>query len=496
MRIIVALVIALGLVGSALAATPGQVSTKSGVVQGVDKNGVTSWLGIPFAAPPVGELRWKAPEPPAPWQGVRQADKFGPACMQNHELHAPGADQAVSEDCLYLNVWKGDDAGPAKQPVMMYIYGGGFNIGSSAWPQTNGTSLARRGVIVVSIGYRLGKLGFFADPALLAEAKDQPTGNFGILDAIEGLKWIKANIAAFGGDPANVTIFGESAGGAAVNMLMTTPLAKDLFAKAIVESGGPFPAKPLAEAEDDARKAAQDWGVAGDDMKALRALPAATILGNATMMQGGSGPFVDGQVVPAQTLDLYRQGKFARVPIMLGTNSYEAGLFPMLSKGVKEQHPADWPKITQLYDGYGSHDDALVAGQLITDLMFTLPAREAAEAIAATNDPVYVYSFNYLRPSERGKLPGALHFDEVYQVFGTAPTAPMGGDPVDPAIVDAMQSRWTDFAKTGVPGTDWPKLTSANEAVLVFSETGAKPEPGYLKQRLALARTLPPPSMP
>jgi para-nitrobenzyl esterase len=375
---------------------------------------------------------------------------------------------------------------------MFYIYGGGFNIGSSGWPQTDGTNFAKRGVVLVSVGYRLGKFGFFADPALVAEAKGGPAGNYGVMDMIAGLEWVKANIAAFGGDPGNVTVFGESAGGAAVHMLMASPLARGLFHKAIVESGGPFPLKDLTAAEADATAAVAGWGVKEGDLAALRALPADKVLGNATMMQGGSMPMIDGKVVPQDLLAAYKAGAIAHVPIMIGTNSYEAGLFPGWTKGVKERYAAQWPQIAAVFDGFGSGKDEIVAGQLVTDQRFTLPAREAAKDAAASGNPTYVYSFNYLRPSQQGKAPGALHFDEVYAVFGTEPTAPFGGDPNDPAIVDAMEGSWVAFARTGVPRADWPRIGAGSDTVMVFDNKGVRAEKDYLKARLGVAAELPP----
>ena len=203
------------LCASGALAAPGPVKTQQGLVQGVDQGGVTSWLGLPFAAPPVGELRWRPPEAPASWKGVRAANDFGAPCMQGLPPGAPGADRKQSEDCLYLNVWAASGPKAPKRPVMFYIHGGGFQFGMTAWGETNGASLARHGVIVVTTGYRLGKFGFFAHPALMKEAGGGPAGNYGLMDMVAALKWVKANIAAFGGDPDNITIFGESAGAGA-----------------------------------------------------------------------------------------------------------------------------------------------------------------------------------------------------------------------------------------------------------------------------------------
>lgn len=241
--------LAFGLVAASAGAAV--VTTDHGRVSGVVAEGVESFKGIPFAAPPVGDLRWRPPADPKPWTDVRAGDAYGPACPQ----HMPAAwglpDPKWSEDCLYLNVWRPESAKPgAKLPVMVWIYGGGFTIGNGASKIYDGTHLAQNGVVVVNMNYRLGRLGWFAHPALTAEAKGGATADFGLMDQIAALKWVKANIAAFGGDPANVTIFGESAGAMSVNLLMVSPAARGLFAKAITESGlGRIAAKTMAAAE-------------------------------------------------------------------------------------------------------------------------------------------------------------------------------------------------------------------------------------------------------
>lgn len=483
----VAAVLAMG--GAALA-DPAPVATQSGLVQGVDRDGVTSWLGLPYAAPPVGDLRWRAPQPPASWQGVRQADHFGSPCMQSLPPGAPGADLPLSEDCLYLNVWApdGPHGGPTagKRPVMFYIHGGGFQFGMTAWHETDGTSLARHGVIVVTTAYRLGKFGFFAHPALLKEAKGGPSGNFGLMDMVAALTWVKANIAAFGGDPDNITIFGESAGGGAVDDLMISPSARGLFQKAIVESGGPVNLRGLEQAEADARATAAEWGVTSDDAAALRAVPAATVLAKGP----GSSPMVDGVVLPFNVIQAFQAGKVAHVPIIFGTNSYEAGAFQAAAKDLDKKYAGQWPQIMKVYDGYGTHDPVKVQGQLATDLVMTWNNRQTAMGAAANGLPTWVYSYNYLRPAQQGKTPGASHFDEVYAVFGTTPTA-KPTDVVEPFMIEAVERRWTDFAKTGVPGPGWPRFTTGAATVGVFSNDGFKAEPGYEKARMELDASLP-----
>jgi para-nitrobenzyl esterase len=488
----IALAIAAVLIAAASAtAATAPVKTEGGLVQGVDGDGVTIFRGIPFAAPPVGDLRWRAPQPAAHWQGVKQADKFGDTCMQN--VPAVGGPLTVSEDCLYLNVWTPNAKPGAKLPVMVWIYGGGFNVGSSSWPQTEGSSLARHGVVLVSFNYRLGKFGFFAHPALTKEAAGGELGNYGVMDMIAALKWVKANIAAFGGDPGNVTIFGESAGGMAVDFLMESPGARGLFHKAIVESGGGrLPSLDLKAAEAAGAKAAQSWGVTGDDPAALRAVPAKTVLGNATMLAGGSSPFIDGKVIPELTLDAFQAGRVAHVPYMIGTNAYEAGLFAGMgdTTAATPAAKANWSKIEAVYDGYGTHDPKLVKDELATDMFMTEPARALARAASSHGLPTYLYQFSYLRPSQRnGKLPGPLHFDEVYVVFDSMKTAPAAGAD-DKAAVEAMESRWTSFAKTGKPSPDWPQFKPGDERLLDFTNTGPVERKDFAKQRLDLAEAV------
>ena len=309
-------------------AAPAPVITASGALQGVEAAGVVSYKGIPYAAAPVGDLRWRPPGPAPHWQGVRAADRYGNMCMQNVPPNTAWGDIPTSEDCLYLNVWR-PAAVSAPLPVMVWIHGGGFNIGASSWPQTEGSSLARRGVMLVELNYRMGKFGFFAHPALTKENPNGELGNYGLMDMIAALKWVKANAAAFGGDPANVTVFGESAGGMAVNFLMESPDARGLFQKAMVESGGGRNGfASFTEAEAAGAAAAQAWGVTGDDPTALRAIPAKTVLGSASIGGGGASPMIDGKVVPEPIMAAFTAGHIAHVSYVIGSNAYEIGLFP------------------------------------------------------------------------------------------------------------------------------------------------------------------------
>ncbi len=274
------LIVALCGAGISMAQSLAPVKVEGGLLQGTSEHGLRVYRGIPFAAPPVGDFRWRAPQPAAKWQGVRQADKFGPRCYQGGR-GAPGVE--TSEDCLYLNVWSPAKSARDRIPVLVWIYGGGFNAGATSEPNYSGENLAQKGVVLVSIGYRVGQIGFFVHPELSAENNRHASGNYGLLDMIAGLQWVQRNIAAFGGDPHRVTIFGESAGGIAVSMLCASPLAKGLFHGAISESGGSFgPPRPatlpgenlkrLADAERSGEAYAKSAGASS--MAELRKLPA------------------------------------------------------------------------------------------------------------------------------------------------------------------------------------------------------------------------------
>ena len=310
-----------------IANQPDPVKVEQGLLQGTFEDGLTVYKGIPFAAPPVGDLRWRAPQPPAKWEGVLQADKFAPGPIQSW-----GSPSDFSEDCLYLNVWTPAKTSNDNIPVFVWIYGGGFNGGSTSVPTYSGEKLAKKGVVLVSIAYRVGQLGFMAHPELSAESPNHVSGNYGLLDMIAALKWIKKNIAVFGGDPNKVTIFGESAGGIAVSMLCASPLAKGLFEGAISESGGSFGPprhttypgenlKLLTDAEQSGLEYTKSAGVSS--IEELRKIPADKL----PAIKGLAWPIVDGYVIPGDQYKLYEAGKFNDTPILVGYNSDEGASF-------------------------------------------------------------------------------------------------------------------------------------------------------------------------
>lgn len=505
----VGLVLAVSLAGASALAVAGDISvtmpvaTATGLLQGVEHQGVTAYLGVPFAAAPVGDLRWRAPRRPAPWQGVRSADGFGKSCMQEADGFNTLGQKALSEDCLYLNVWTPAHASSARMPVMVWLHGGGFAHASGAHPSSDGARLAAHGVMVVTVNYRLGRFGFFAHPSLTHENAAAPLANYGLLDQIAALEWVKENAAAFGGDPTNVTVFGQSAGGVAICYLLATPLAKGLFQRAIIESGVFFTGPPdqprtLQEAETVGIAAAKSWGLVKADAAALRRVPAETVLAGSP---GASWPVIDGKIVAGDLRAAFDAGQIAHVPLLLGTNSYEVGWPPLAAwpRGLSQRLSAQWPAVSSLYDGYGTHRTDLIEGQLATDMSFAAPTRYAARAAARNGLSTYLYTFSYLRPSQSAHVPGPVHCDEIYAVFGTMDQVESHPDATTQRVIDEVQSRWVRFAKTGRPtesAAQWPALTPNSEESVEFTTKGPIVRADYARARLDLAERLaaaPPP---
>jgi len=470
------------------------VTVQQGALVGMIEGPVASFKGIPYAAPPVGELRWRAPQPAAGWSGQRDATQYGHDCAQ-----APFPPDAApirtqpAEDCLYLNVWKpAGAAADARLPVMVWVHGGGFVNGGTSPAVYSGAAFARDGVVLVSINYRLGRFGFFAHPALKAEGLG---GNFGFLDQIAALKWVQANVAAFGGDPGNVTVFGESAGGMSMHMLLQSPLARGLFARAIIESGGgrdgTLPMPTMARAA----KAGADFAP-GLDAAALRALPAAKVTGKLSMMsmaEGGySGPMVDGQTILGASNDAAAAGLYAPVPVMIGANSAD-GFPTMTSKpAIFASYGAQADRARALYDPQGKASGLVVGTMTSADRMFIEPARALARILAA-RQPVYLYRFAYAHPAPLAAMGGAPHASELPYVFDS-----LAGRKTPPAIAAEQpvatltHTLWVAFAKTGrpdgLPGlAPWPRATSADTTVQVIDASGAAHVEDPYDARLDLA---------
>jgi para-nitrobenzyl esterase len=486
---------------AATAAVADPVHTRQGEVGGVTAGKVESFKGIPFAAPPIGEARWRPPGPGPSWTGVKAADAFGPICMQGRR--GPAA-PPMSEDCLTLNVWRpaGAKAGD-KLPVMVWIYGGAFVQGAASTPFYDGTHFAEQGVVLVSFNYRVGRFGFFAHPALDAgpETKGGPFANYGLMDQIAALKWVRANIAAFGGDPRNVTMFGESAGAISVNYLMGSPAAHGLFDKAISESGfGRSVPRALKAAEGFGQSFAESNGVKGDDAAAaaaLRALPASAINVQASGLSDPSNPnpILDGKILTQGIDQAFAKGEEAHVPYLEGGNSYEASLFPRIADvpGPVIARAGDPEKVVALYGGQPAPE---VAREVLTDVLITEPDRELAREMAKQHLPAFVYHFSYVPAAVRATSFGAAHGSEVTYVFGTLPQVALsyGGrdipaaTPDDQKISDAMHAYWVAFAKTGDPGSAggpaWPRYTVAGDELLEFGADGVNVRKGFAKDRL------------
>jgi len=487
-----------GAMALALAATSGAafaqgsaptVKIKQGVLAGAATADAVSYLGIPYAAPPVGELRWKLPAAGPSWTGARDATKPGASCEKD------------VEDCLYLNVTTPVGAKPgAKLPVMVWIHGGGFVIGTSmaAFGATHdGSEFAKKGVITVTLNYRLGHAGFFAHPAIDREGH---TANYGLADQVAALKWVKANIASFGGDPSNVTIFGESAGGISVLYLMLAPEAKGLFQKAIGESSFPrHNPYDMAKADGMGERAAKAAGVEGSDAAAaaaLRALPLSKL-----PYEGGfterAQPILDGKLITSGIAQGFAAGRQTKVPLIIGGNSNEASLFrPKAEDFDKLPAPAQ-QAITAAYDPSHAGDKLKVMNEFITDTYITEPDRNAARAAAKAGEPVWVYFFSFVPEKARATSQGAGHVNEVRFVWGGEKQKFL---PEEVALSKAMNAYWAAFAKSGNPdsagGVAWPKFDAAKEASIEFGSDGVKTHEHQFKARLDVAEKLQPKSWP
>jgi para-nitrobenzyl esterase len=471
--------------GQSFAQQPAPVKVSEGLVQGTIEDGLTVYKGIPFAAPPVGDLRWKAPQPAAKWEGVRQATKFAPAPMQGGNPPS-----GKSEDCLYLNIWTPAKSATDKIPVMVYIYGGGFSGGNASEGWTSGEKLAQKGVVEVNIAYRVNQFGFLAHPELSAESPNHVSGNYGLLDQIAALQWVQKNIAAFGGDPSKVTIFGESAGAISVSMLCASPLAKGLFRGAISQSGGSFgPTRPttfpgenmktLKQAEESGKTYVEKAGVSSiADLRKIEA----DKLPSGWGMPGG-WPIVDGYVIPDDQHKLYEAGKYNDVPVLIGYNSDEGSSFS------HEKTPQDY--ISGVKARYGKFADELVkaypagensvpktARDLMRDAAFGWQTWAWANLQAKTGkSKVFYYYFDqhpdYPKDSPRYGY-GSPHAQDVSYVFQHLDTSNPETTKSDLEISEAMSTYWTNFAKFGNPngkgGLEWPAFSGINPKVMYFSQ--------------------------
>lgn len=467
-------------------AQPGRVKVEGGWIKGTVTEDLSIYKGIPFAAPPVGELRWKAPQPVEKWEVEKQTTQYAPAPYQGGNPPS-----GKSEDCLYLNVWTPAKSAKDKIPVLVWIYGGGFSFGSTAEPGYEGTKLAKKGVVLVSIAYRVGQLGFLAHPELSTENPNHVSGNYGLLDQIAGLEWIKRNIAAFGGDPDKVTIFGESAGGISVSMLCASPLAKGLFQGAISESGGSFgPTRPttfpgenmktLKQAEAEGTAYAQKVGASS--IAELRKMEADKLpMG---MGMGGGWPITDGYVIPDDQHKLYEAGKYNDVPVLIGSNSDEGASFS------REKTPEEY--FAGVKTRYGKFADDLIKAYPAAENSVPKTARDLARDAAfgwqtwswarlqsqTGKSKVYLYYFDqhpdYPKDSPRYGF-GSPHGQEVAYVYMNLDASNPQTTKSDLEISEAMGTYWTNFAKYGHPNGQgvpaWPAFSDKKPDVMYLGPT-------------------------
>ncbi len=490
----------------------------SGPISGTPEEGIWTYKGIPYAAPPVGELRWKEPQPVEPWQEVRACTAFGPAAPQTASglsmLPPEYSDVGpTSEDCLYLNVWSPATDPEDALPVMVWIHGGGFTAGSSSQFIYNGHNLSSKGVVVVTFNYRLGALGFMAHPELSRESSHESSGNYGLLDQIAALKWVQRNIDVFGGDVGNVTIFGESAGGASVCALMTSPLTDGLFAKAIVESGGffdmglPVPgAGTIDSAEATGEKIAQDLGCDGsqDVLACMRGKSVEEILAAQEKEQSPGliwSAVVDGWVFLDKPQNIFAEGRQHRVPLLIGTNANEGTVL------VPDISASDYKMMLAYL--YGRKDDSVLAlypveegkgkdafTRLMTEMCFAAPSKFAAASMANVDEPCYLYKFTMTLDDPSLAPLGAFHGLDIFYVFANVKGvqgSELGVRAQDMALSQVMMDYWVNFAKNGDPNGEglppWPAYSIDDDqyqelGATVSTKTGYYPEAYKLLQSI------------
>lgn len=475
-----------------------RVTIANGILEGTSTDGIRSFKGIPFAQPPVGERRWRPPQPPGNWDGVRKADKFGPRAIQRAIFgDMIFRSDGMSEDCLYLNVWTPAKSGKDKLPVLVYFFGGGFMAGDGSEGRYDGESMARKGIVTVTVNYRLGLFGFFAHPELTKESPHHASGNYGLLDQQAALEWVRRNIASFGGNPKRVTIAGESAGSISVSAQMASPLSKGLIAGAIGESGailGALSAVPLAEAEQSGVKFAASLDL-GDSpsLAALRALPASQLL-EATAKPGlpWFRPTIDGYFFPKSPWEIFRSGEQAHVPLLAGSNSEESGAGAILGrekptvenyrKALQRLYPDKADEVFKLYPAANETEVQNAARDLASDRFISYSTWKWIDLAAKTGrKPTYYYLYTHPRP----KAQGAVHSAEIEYALGNLRYNKVyAWTPDDYKVSQALQDYFANFVKSGNPNgrglPKWPRFDRGQRMVI---DVDSHAEPDRVRAR-------------
>jgi para-nitrobenzyl esterase len=488
---------------------PQPVAVEGGLVQGSKEQDLMVYRGIPFAAPPVGKLRWQPPQKMRPWRGVLKAERFAAAppqlVLNNIFASLDNTVGEQSEDCLYLNVWTPAEAKAKKLPVMVWIHGGSFSMGASFQTNWTGEHLADKGIVYVTLAYRLGVLGFLAHPELSAESERGVSGNYGLLDLIAGLRWVQDNIAVFGGDPEQVTIFGESAGAMAVSMLCASPLTKGLFVRAISESGGSFgPVEEKRVWGNLTLKAAEKEGVAfarrmgAGNLTELKNMPAEKLVKDQSYLLGSFWPVVDGYVLAGDAWELYQQGKFNDVDLLVGINSNEGALFfqAPLSKEEYARYIQVFSPYTRealsVYPGNTGAEALQSQRDIFQDALFAWPTYTWAGLESRYgHSKVYMYYFNESEPAHDTafRLEGAAHSDEINYVFGQVEkNVNYHYEAKDKKLSQLIQGYWVNFARSGNPNginlPFWPQYKEGTETVMYLNSIAAKPGPFVNEARM------------
>lgn len=474
------------------------VQVEGGMISGsLDPTGdIHVFKGIPFAAPPVGALRWREPQPVVSWMGVRKCDSFGPSPMQgkpvpfsmwSQEFLIPAS--PIGEDCLYLNVWTGARTAGERRPVLVWIYGGGFVSGGSGVPIYDGAAMARKGIVFVSINYRVGIFGFFAHPELTLESGHHASGNYGLMDQIAALKWVQKNIGAFGGDAGNVTIAGQSAGSMSVNCLMASPLARGLFGKAIGQSGAMFvgPMGSLLDAENAGQKIMETLNAGS--IKDLRAMPAEELMKRA---QGVYRPIVDGYVLPDAIINIFREHKENRADLLTGWTTNETAPAIRNARAFEQEVGArfggDSAAVLELYPARTDSEAAVSQVRLDRDMVIGVQNYTWANMVSDHGSKVFVYRFTR-RPPATGQYVkyGAFHTADVPYAFDNLRFVDRPWQPVDQELAETMSSYWANFVRTGDPNGEglprWPVYRTADKLIMVLGDKPASesiPDSGEL----------------